>query len=430
MGQDLHTTYEVIRKNFDTCVAYFNDLLDTPLQEVMWNKDHKDLLNSTLYTQPALFAYEFALYKLFESIGVQASAVMGHSVGEYVAAVAAGIMSSQEAMKIVIKRATLMNALPLNGGMMAVSLEASKVKEMLTSKGFDLDIAAINTSTQTVVSGLKETLLRFKDFLDQNEIKAQELSVSHAFHSKLLDPILDDFEQSLKDISFKTPEISLISNLTGEVLKEAPTASYYKDHLRNAILFDHSIKTSQTLGISTYLEVGPSPILSTFVRSSVEKATVIAASSPKKEALQTLVDAQKSLYEAGILLDFEELFKDLNPQKIDLPLYPFDKTKYWPKALETVEKSHFYETKFVEKPLLEEEKNYKKSWLIAGINDKFTTKVCDFLSKKDLKVHKLSIKNSDFSSTEKMTQILDNLRQEKGFDGVIWLCSSTQKDLS
>ncbi|HLD95091.1 MAG TPA: SDR family NAD(P)-dependent oxidoreductase, partial [Alphaproteobacteria bacterium] len=381
-------------------------------QEVMWNDSHKDLLNSTLYTQPALFTYEMALLRLWENLGVQADAVLGHSVGEYVAAVAAGVMSLEDSLKIVLKRAQLMASLPLNGGMMAVSLESSKVSEILSSQGFELDVAAVNTSTQTVVSGLKETLSFFKDVLDKIEIKSQELPVSHAFHSRLLDPILEEFEKELEGISFKSPEISLISNLTGEVLTDAPTPSYYKHHLRNAVLFEASLKTAKNLGITTYLEVGPTPILSTFVRSTLENGGVIPSASPKKEPLQTLANAQKSLYEAGILLNFNELFKDLNPIKVDLPTYTFDKTRYWPKALERLEKEERVEKSLTYAIRLEPkscERSPKKieKWLVLN----------------DLSLPLEASKNLLYSSTK------DDFSENKSYEGIVWV-PDISKDFS
>jgi len=238
MASELYRTQPVFRAALDECDALARPHMDRPLLSVLFAEgEDAQLVNETGYTQVSLFAVEYSLAMLWRSWGVKPDVVMGHSVGEVTAACVAGCMSLADALKLISHRGRLMQGLPRTGGMAAVFASEERVLELIAPHGERLSIGAGNAPGNTVVSGEKEALASLFGTLKGQGIDFKELVVSHAFHSALMDPILDQLEAVAAEIHFRKPSIKVVSNLTGTFMEDAPTARYWRDHARGAVRF-------------------------------------------------------------------------------------------------------------------------------------------------------------------------------------------------
>jgi acyl-CoA synthetase (AMP-forming)/AMP-acid ligase II/3-oxoacyl-(acyl-carrier-protein) synthase/malonyl CoA-acyl carrier protein transacylase/acyl carrier protein len=243
MGKELYETYPLFRAVLNRCAEIADTLLDRPLLSVIWPQPKEEyLIDETVYTQVGLFSVEYALAKLWYSWGIIPQAVMGHSVGEYVAACIAGVFTLDDGVKLIVERGRLMQALPRHGAMASIRSDSATVAAVLAPFADDVAIAALNGPAQVVISGRQDAVLAACTALEQQSIRTRPLKVSHAFHSPLMEPILDAFESFVGQIALKPPEIPLISNLTGSAIgAEAATPRYWRDHARQAVRFADGI---------------------------------------------------------------------------------------------------------------------------------------------------------------------------------------------
>jgi acyl transferase domain-containing protein len=262
MGRKLYETQPTFRASLDQCAEILKPLLEQPLLSVLLPEEGaKSPLDETAYTQPALFALEYTLAQLWRSWGVEPGMVMGHSVGEYVAACIAGVFSLEDGLKLIAARGRLMGALPAVGAMAAVFADDAQVRVALAGSA-DVSIAAVNGPENTVISGAGESVQAVMEDLKAAGVKSKRLVVSHAFHSPLMDSILDDFEKVAAGNTFSAPRIKLMSNLTGKVAGEEITKTdYWRQHVRQAVQFDTSIRAIHQQGFEIYLEIGPGTTL-------------------------------------------------------------------------------------------------------------------------------------------------------------------------
>ncbi|MEO0374844.1 MAG: beta-ketoacyl synthase N-terminal-like domain-containing protein, partial [Cyanobacteria bacterium P01_A01_bin.17] len=269
MGRQLYETQALFREVLERCDRILQTYLDQSLLEILYPSSsaskstlERDLLDQTSYTQPALFAVEYALCRLWQSWGIQPSVVMGHSVGEYVAACVAGVFSLEDALKLVATRARLMQKLPKTGAMVAIFASATKVQEMLQPYAASATIAAENGPENIVVSGDHQTIESMVADLTTAGIKMRWLRVSHAFHSPLMAPMLDAFRQVANEVSYHLPRLPLISNVTGQrATEELTCADYWCQHILESVRFESSLQILDKMGCQTFLEVGPQPTL-------------------------------------------------------------------------------------------------------------------------------------------------------------------------
>lgn len=262
MGRQLYKAEPVFREALDACDAILADELEHHLLDVIFSGESNDLneaINQTGYTQPALFAIEYALYKLWRSWGLNPQAMMGHSVGEIAAATAAEVMSLEDGLKLIATRARLMQALPAGGGMTAVLSPIEEIQPLADAQD-GVEVAAINGLKQVVLSGSLDALATLGQTLKDAGHKPRPLKVSHAFHSALMDPMLATFENALSTMSFHTPNVELISNVTAQPCV-AFSAQYWRDHVRSCVNFTGSINTLAARGRTVFLEIGPHPVL-------------------------------------------------------------------------------------------------------------------------------------------------------------------------
>ena len=314
MGRVLYETHVVFREVIDRCAEYLSADMDYPLREILYsssiNFDSQEgaLINQTAYTQPALFAIEYALAKLWQSWGIRPDVVMGHSIGEYVAACIAGVFSLEDGLKLVAARGRLMQSLPQGGAMIAVMDSVEHLETLLQSYGEEVAIAAINGPQNVVVSGCKKAVEEITATLESREIKVTSLAVSHAFHSSLMEPMLAEFAQITAEVCYSSPKIPVVSNLSGKfATEELTTHEYWCRHVRQPVQFAAGMKTLYLNGYELFLEVGPRPILSGMGRQCLPDGFGLWLSSlkPGQGDWQQTLTSLAELYVQGAEVDWQ-----------------------------------------------------------------------------------------------------------------------------
>ena len=332
MGRELYETQPTFRKTLEECDRILSLYLDKPLLNILYPESDETPIDETAYTQPALFAIEYALFQLWQSWGIEPDIVMGHSVGEYVAATVAGVFSLEDGLKLIAHRGRLMQQLPSNGSMVAVMASEEKVNRAIAPYTDEVVLAAINGPLSTVISGTSEAVAKVKDSLEAEGIKTKQLQVSHAFHSPLMKPMLADFETVADGITYDRPTIPIVSNVTGIKADESiATASYWVNHVRQPVRFAQSMKTLHQQGYQVYLEIGAKPILLGMGKQCLPKDEGVWLPSlyPPQEDWQQMLYSLGQLYVRGVKVDWLGCDRDYDRSKVVLPTYPWQRKRYW-----------------------------------------------------------------------------------------------------
>lgn len=387
MGRQLYQTQPTFKKALDQCAEILQAYLDKSLLEILYSENH--LIHETLYTQPAIFALEYALAQLWLSWGIKPSAVMGHSVGEYVAACIAGVFSLEDGLKLIAHRSKLMQDLPQNGEMVAIFADQKTVQEAIEGYGDEIAIAAINGNNNIVISGTKERIEQVLRAFRARNIKIRKLQVSHAFHSPLMRPILKDFEKVAQEINYQNPTIEMISNLTGEKITSEITSQYWVNHVVEPVEFAASIDYLSKQEYQIFLEIGSQPTLLGMGRLVLESDKSdnrfyywLPSLRKDQDQWQQILQSLAKLYSLGIAINWQGFTQDYPCQTItDLPTYPFQRQRYWlegekKKKRESNDPNEwFYQINWIQKsnPSATSIKPLAGNWLIFADQSKLST---------------------------------------------------------
>ena len=334
MGRRLYETELSFRATLDRCGELLRRHLDRPLVSVLFPEPGEPvLIDETAYTQPALFALEVALAELWRSWGVEPAAVIGHSVGEYVAACVAGVFSLEDGLTLIAERARLMQALPRGGAMAAVFTDEERVRAALAPHAARAAIAAVNGPADVVISGAEDAVAEVVLALSGVGVRTKPLAVSHAFHSPLMDPVLDAFERAASRVRYAEPRIPLLSNLTGRRAEgdQARHASYWRRHLREPVRFADGIRAMDELGCDVFLEIGPHPVLCASGRRCLPdgQGTWLPSLRKGRDDWHQMLASLGGLYVKGALLDSAALDRGRPRRRVPLPTYPFQRVRCW-----------------------------------------------------------------------------------------------------
>lgn len=328
MGSELYAAYPVFAEALDAVVDELDRHLRYPLRDVIWGHD-QDLLNTTEFAQPALFAVEVALYRLLMSWGVRPGLVLGHSVGELAAAHVAGALCLPDAAMLVAARGRLMQALPAGGAMFAVQAREDEVAPML---GHDVSIAAVNGPASVVISGAHDAVSAIADRLRGQGRRVHRLAVSHAFHSALMEPMIAEFTAVAAELSVGLPTIPVISNVTGQlVADDFASADYWARHIRAVVRFGDSVRSAHCAGASRFIEVGPGGGLTSLIEASLADAQIVSVPTLRKDRPEpvSVMTAAAQGFVSGMGLDWASVFSGYRPKRVELPTYVFQHQKFW-----------------------------------------------------------------------------------------------------
>jgi acyl transferase domain-containing protein len=336
MGHRLFETEPVFRRAIEQCDELLRPHLDTPLIEFLFRKSLSNgepcLLDQTAYTQPALFSIEYALARLWKNWGVEPHAVIGHSVGEYVAACVAGVFSLEAGIRLVAARGTLMQSLPEGGAMLAVRASEDEVKKQLDFRAFNISVAAVNGQENLVLSGPERAIAEAKQSLSSKGMICKRLKVSHAFHSSLMDPILEEFNRLAAAVNYHPPQIPLMANLNGRRADQKTfSANYWTAQLRQTVRFADGLQALVEEGCNLFLEIGPKPVLVGMGREAlaVRDRVWLASIHPPADESRQMLESLARLYSEGVAVDWAGYHGSRRGLKTTLPNYPFQRERFW-----------------------------------------------------------------------------------------------------
>ncbi|HUH29220.1 polyketide synthase [Gelidibacter sp.] len=336
MGKALYDHEQIFRNAVDECAVLLEEAFQYDIREIIYpeesSADAENILKDTQFTQPALFVIEYALSQLWISWGIKPSLLCGHSIGEFVAAHLAGVFSLKDALLLVAIRGRLVSKLP-SGSMLSVRTPFENLSQILPD---NVSVAAVNSDQLCVVSGENSAIIAFAERLDEKKIPNRLLLTSHAFHSNMMDPVLEEFEAEVRKVNLSIPRLPVVSTVTGTWLSdsEATDPKYWTYHLRATVRFSEAMETALDLENIAFLEVGPGRALTTLSqqKKKAKAATSIAslvAPSENENSYHTVLSALGQLWSTGIEPDWQAFYQGQNRKKVGLPAYSFDRKWCW-----------------------------------------------------------------------------------------------------
>ena len=368
MGRAFYESEPTFRAAMERCDALLRPLLGESILSVFYpNREtgrqseeqstiHHPLttLDDTTYTQPALFTLEYALAALWKSWGIVPDYLLGHSVGEIVAACVAGVFSLEDGLKLIAARGRLMGALPQDGEMVSLLTDEARVRTVIAPYSKEVSIAAVNGAESIVISGQRQAVLTIEEQLAAEGVKTRKLTVSHAFHSLLMEPMLTEFRQVAASITYHKPTLPIVSNLTGKVAgDEIMTPDYWVRHVCQTVRFADGVATLQEQGIHIFLEIGPGGTLLGMAGQTLDKSTggeedkrndssghsvMLPSLRKSQEDWQQMLTSLGELYTQGVAVDWKAFDQPYQRRKIVLPTYPFQRQRFWPSTTTLAQK--------------------------------------------------------------------------------------------
>ncbi|BBC29250.1 Polyketide synthase [Streptomyces graminofaciens] len=339
MGGRLREMFPVFGEAWDEVVAELDGRLGRPLGEVVFAEEGSEqasLVDRTEFTQPALFAFEVALFRLLESWGVVPDVVAGHSIGELAAAYVAGVLSLSDACALVVARGRLMQALPAGGAMVAVQVTEAEARRLVEGEPSGaVDIAAVNGPESVVIAGDEDVVLRVQEIVRGRGRKTKRLTVSHAFHSPRMEPMLDEFRRVAETVTYHEPRIAVVSAVSGEVAgAELRSAEYWTRHVREAVRFYDAVRCLRSEGVSTFVEVGPDGALSALgqdclVGEEARGTEFVSTVRAGRDEAESVVAAVGAAHVRGVPVDWAAYYAPYGPRRAGLPTYAFEHQRYW-----------------------------------------------------------------------------------------------------
>ena len=362
MGRQLYDDEPVFRETVDRLAMSLEGKLKVPLLRVLFpeagsSTAEPNLLNDTAYTQPALFVLEYALAELWRSWGVTPDIVVGHSVGEYVAAAVAGVFSPEDGLRLIAERGRLLSELPRDGAMFAIFAREQIVAAAIDSHRERISIAAVNGAGHVVISGERQAVALIVATLQARGITARELNVSHAFHSPLTDPVLERFRPVANSISYRRPKIGFVSCVSGNLVQDEVTnPEYWVTHVRKTVRFDLALKTLRNADGRLFVEVGPQPVLSSLAETESETETRPGTNAIFLPSLRSKVSDHRQCLETlgqlfvhGGAVDWSAYYRGRFKRQTRLPTYPFQRQRHWFNSAELCYRAAWQE-KSLERP--------------------------------------------------------------------------------
>ena len=330
MAQHLYREYPVFRNSMDAAQDLLRPWIDPPLLEIISRTGDRGLLDRTIYTQPAVLAIDLALYDLWRSWGIAPAIVMGHSLGQYAAAAVAGVFTREDAFRIVCERAQMMQSLPDDGAMAAIRAPAEQTLALIAHIP-EVETAALNAPDEVVISGRRDAVLTAIRKLEAHGAATKLLPVSHAFHSSLMDPILDRLERAISAMKLSAPSLPIVSNLTGRLVGDEMTdPAYWREHARQPVRFADGMRTLWGEGCRVFLEAGPGAALLGFGAGCFPRdAEWLPSIRKQADEQRTILESLGRLYSLGVNVDWNGFYQGKNYRRVSLPAYPFEGKRHW-----------------------------------------------------------------------------------------------------
>ncbi|MEU7763654.1 SDR family NAD(P)-dependent oxidoreductase [Nocardia sp. NPDC049190] len=337
MGAGLYAAFSVFAEAYDEVCAQVDPLLERSLKDLVFDPSDAELVNRTEFAQPALFAFEVALFRLIESFGVVADMLIGHSIGELAAAYLAGVWSLPDACALVVARGRLMGALPAGGAMLAAGVSADRAVTVLAEFDGRVSLAAVNGPSSVVLSGDASAIAAIEGRFAATGVKTSRLRVSHAFHSELMEPMLDEFRGVAQGLTYHQPTVPIVSNVSGVVVgAEMTDPEYWVAQVRGCVRFAPGIDTLVSAGVRRFVEIGPDAVLAAMTRQCLAenpdieaRSMVVATARRATDEVTQFMSALARVHVGGVSMDWTPLFAGRSVQRVSLPTYAFRRQWYW-----------------------------------------------------------------------------------------------------